>query len=323
MNLLSLTLNTVKVGYSFLISTIRGKAVIKGMPPAISLELTNNCNLSCPECITGSGAMRRTKGFMQLSLFEKILKELRPYTYHLNLYFQGEPMLHPGFLRFLEKSEGFKTTVSSNGHFIDSDIAAKLALSGLNRLIISLDGMTEEVYGAYRIHGDFNKVVEGIKLVSYNIKKYSSPLKLVIQFLVNRQNEDQIPLVKNFAKEVNAKLELKSMQVITKNGFDKWIPKNEKYRRYTEIEGSYRIKSKLPDRCARLWFSPVVTWDGYLIPCCFDKEGEYKMGNLNDSSFMDIWNGTKYTLFRNNLLSDRKSINICSNCCSGTRGVRN
>ena len=294
-----------------------------GVAPAVSFELTNYCNLSCPECFNGSGSMKREKGFMELALFEKTLKEIHPYTFHLNLYFQGEPMLHPDFFGFLEISKGFKTTVSTNGHFIDKVTAQKIALSGLNRLIISLDGMTEETYCAYRVNGNFLKVVEGIKLVSFNIKKYSSPLKLVLQFLVNRQNEFQIPLVKEFAKEVNARLELKSMQVISKKGFEKWLPKNNNYGRYTEINGIYKIKNKLPKKCPRLWFAPVITWDGYLIPCCFDKDADFKMGNLNDQSFRDLWKNPKYMLFRNNLLTDRNSINICTNCCSGIRGIRN
>ncbi len=312
-------LNTTKIGCSYLLSNLQGKALVAGMPPAISLELTNNCNLRCPECFNGSGAMKREKGFMELALFERIVEELRPYTFHLNLYFQGEPMLHPGFYEFLEKSKEFKTTVSTNGHFIDDHAAEKIALSSLNKLIISLDGMTEESYSAYRVGGDFKKVIEGIRLISLNIKKYSSPLKLVIQFLVNRHNEDQIPRIKKFAKEANAELKLKSMQVITKDGFEKWVPNNRRFKRYEEIEGRYNIRSKLPNRCSRLWFRPVVTWDGYLLPCCFDKDGNYRMGNLYDSSFSDLWNGPKYKLFRNNLLSDRKSIDICSNCCSGTK----
>jgi radical SAM protein with 4Fe4S-binding SPASM domain len=294
-----------------------------GMPPAVSLELTNNCNLRCPECFNGSGAMKREKGFMELALFEKIVEELRPYTLHLNLYFQGEPMLHPKFHEFLEKSKEFKTTVSTNGHFIDNSTAEKIALSGLSRLIISLDGTTEESYLTYRVGGDFKKVIEGIKLISLNIKKHSSSLKLVVQFLVNKQNENQIPQMKRFAKEVDARLELKSMQVITKDGFEKWMPKNKKFKRYEEIGGKYNIRNSLPNRCFRLWFNPVITWDGYLVPCCFDKDGNYKMGNLYDKSFCDLWNGPKYELFRNNLLSDRKSIDICSNCCSGIRGIKN
>ena len=107
---------------------------------------------------------------MELALFERIVEELRPYTLHLNLHFQGESMLHPGFYEFLEKSKEFKTTVSTNGHFIDDHAAEKIALSGLNKLIISLDGMTEESYRAYRVGGDFKKVIEGIRLISLNIK---------------------------------------------------------------------------------------------------------------------------------------------------------
>ena len=82
------------------------------------------------------------------------------------------------------------------------------------------------------------------------------------------------------------------------------------------------IRSSLPDRCARLWFNPVITWDGKVLPCCFDKDADHIMGDLNQESFRDIWNGAKYRLFRRILLSDRSSIEICRNCTSGLKGVK-
>jgi MoaA/NifB/PqqE/SkfB family radical SAM enzyme len=89
--------NAFLTGYSYLKRDISSA----GMPLLISTELTNNCNLHCPECISGSVKMQRARGYMDIRLFDKIIEELNPYLYNINLYFQGESMLHPLFFSFI------------------------------------------------------------------------------------------------------------------------------------------------------------------------------------------------------------------------------
>lgn len=253
---------------------------------------------------------------MDIELYKKLIYELSPYLYYINLYFQGEPMMHPQFFSFTSLLGNINTVVSTNGHFLSPENSEKLAVSGLKKLIVSLDGMDQEVYSVYRRNGDFGKVVTGIKNVASAIDRHNSSLKLEIQFLVNRHNEHQIQKAGRFAKEVGARLKLKSMQISSQDA-EKWMPAGRKFRRYKESDGRYVIKSSLPDRCMRLFFNPVIAWDGKVIPCCFDKDAEFVMGDLNNESFMSIWNGPRYTEFRKKILTGRNRINICRNCTSG------
>jgi len=309
--------NLVSAGFSYLRSYLYPFTRIYGMPVTVSVEITNHCNLRCPECFSGSGRMTRSRGYMDISLFEKIIGELKPYLCEMSLYFQGESMLHPDFHSFPEKSRGISTTLATNGHFLTPGNAEMLALSGLNKLIVSLDGMDQDIYSEYRINGDVKDVLNGIRNVSEAIRKNSSGLKLVIQFLVNRLNEHQIPAARRFAKEVNASIRFKSMQIINENAFEKWLPEEKKFRRY-ELKGNkYSILSRLPDNCARMWFNPVITWDGKVIPCCFDKDAEHILGDINEESFREIWTGERYRKFRKGILSGRKMTCICRNCTSG------
>jgi len=313
--------NFLLAGYSYLKSTIAGSVSVKGMPVSVGVELTNNCNLQCPECSSGSGTMSRDRGFMKVELFEKIIKELSPYLYNVNLYFQGEPMLHPLFFLFVEKCRDIHSVVSTNGHFLTVENSEKLIRSRLGKLIISLDGMDQETYSSYRREGKLNTVFEGIRNISTARKLYGSTLKVEIQFLVNRMNEHQIPVIREFTGSHGATLKLKSMQIIDRKDIEKWLPSDEKYRRYKLVDGEYVIKSNLPDRCARLWFNPVITWDGKVIPCCFDKNADHIMGDLNSDPFREIWDGPKYRIFRKSILSGRHMIDICRNCTSGLKGV--
>ena len=314
--------NLLASGYSYLNSSIKHNPEIKGMPVSISMELTNNCNLHCPQCSSGSGQMTRPRGFMDTGLFNKVMIELSPYLYTVNLYFQGEPMLHPQFFTFIHNCHVPQKVVSTNGHFLSMENSDQIIKSGLSRLIVSLDGTDQETYSAYRVNGNLEKVVEGLKNVTQARKKYGSSLKIELQFLVNKLNEHQIPMIKQLASNVKAALKLKSMQIINDSDFGSLLPTKKLFRRYKMKGGSYVIKNSLPDRCARLWFNPVVTWDGKVVPCCFDKNAEYILGDLKTDSFREIWEGTKYRIFRKSILTGRNMIEMCRNCTSGLRGVR-
>lgn len=319
---LSKQVNALLAGYSYLYSTVTGRPVVYGMPPAIGVELTNHCNLNCPECNTGSGMMTRKKGFMDLKLYCKIISELKPYIYYATLNFQGESMMHPQFFSFIRISPKINTIVSTNGHFLSAENAERLVESGLSKLIVSLDGTDQETYSSYRVNGNFNAVNDGIKNVYYANKKAGYPLKLEIQFLVNKRNENQIEKARHLARKIKASFHMKSMQVITEGAFEAWLPSEKRYSRYIKKNGEYSVKNLLPNRCARLWLNPVITWDGKVIPCCFDKDAEYIMGDLYEESFRDIWNGPKYRIFRRSVLSGRYMNDICRNCTSGLRGVK-
>jgi radical SAM protein with 4Fe4S-binding SPASM domain len=316
------SLNALLSGSSFLTSSIIGKPLISAMPVTVSFELTNNCNLKCPECASGSGQVNRDRGFMDVGLYNKVISELRPYLYYINLYFQGESMMHPGFFSFINLSEKARTVVSTNGHFLTPENSEKLAKSTLSKLIVSLDGMDQEVYSEYRRGGNLGKVIDGIRNVAAARDRVNSVLNLELQFLVNRHNEHQIVEAERFAREVRAGFKLKSMQVINCQDAGKWMPSDKKYIRYENTGGNYFIKNSMPSRCLRLWLNPVVTWDGKVLPCCFDKDAEFVMGDLNNESFRSIWNGKDYLEFRRKILTGRDKIEICRNCTSGMRGVR-
>jgi len=314
--------NLFRAGYSYLHSSLTGKAEIKGMPLSLGAELTNNCNLNCPQCSSGSGRMMRKRGFMDIDLFKRVMNELKPYLYNLNLYFQGEPMLHPLFFSFADHCFNTHSVISTNGHYLSRENCEKLVRSGLNKLIVSLDGIDQETYSKYRIHGNIEKVIEGLNNMTGAKERHNSSLKIEIQLLVNSFNEHQIPQVRQFAKSINASLRLKSMQIENQEEIGTWLPSGGRFRRYEMREGEYVLKSTLPDRCARLWFNPVITWDGKVVPCCFDKDAEYVMGDLNLDSFREIWEGPRYRVFRKSILLGRNTIEMCRNCTSGLRGVR-
>jgi radical SAM protein with 4Fe4S-binding SPASM domain len=186
----------------------------------------------------------------------------------------------------------------------------------LDKLIISLDGTTQESYSAYRSGGSFDKVIEGVE----NIVKTKSELKrknpfIVLQFLVFRHNENELTEIKKLAKKLKVnKFELKSAQIYDFENGNILIPSNKKYSRYRKVGEKYIIKNKLKNKCFRLWTNPVITYDGKVVPCCFDKNAEYKLGDLKKNTFNEILNDKFYKKFRKKNLSHRDIISICKNC---------
>src|SRR5436189_6336017 len=123
--------------------------------------------------------------------FEGMIDELAPHLLYLIFYFQGEPYLNPAFLDMVQyaSSKNIYTATSTNAHYLNDENARRTIESGLDRLIISIDGTTQEVYQQYRVGGQLNKVLEGAK----NIVKWKKELKIrtpiiILQFLVVKPN---------------------------------------------------------------------------------------------------------------------------------------
>jgi len=315
--------NAIKVYSSYQISRFSKTPIQWGLPVSISFEPTTSCNLRCPECPSGLRAFTRPTGMLQNNFFKQTIDDLHKHVLYLIFYFQGEPYLNPDFLDMVAYANKKKiyTATSTNAHYLTDEMAKKTVESGLDRLIISIDGTTQDVYKQYRVGGNLEKVLEGAK----NIVKWKKALNsktpfVFFQFLVVKPNEHQIEEIKALAQQVGVdEVRFKTAQVYDyENDPNQLIPENVKYSRYKKNpDNTYRLKNKLANRCWKLWHANVITWDGLVVPCCFDKDATHQLGNLNTQSFADIWKNDNYKQFRKELMKSRKNIDICANCSEG------
>lgn len=315
--------NATKVYTSYYLTRLIKKPIQWGLPVSISFEPTTSCNLKCPECPSGLREFSRPRGMLKKDFFAKTIDDISKDILYLIFYFQGEPYLNKNFLEMVSyaSSKGLYTATSTNGHFLTDEMARKTVESGLDRLIISLDGTTQEVYEQYRREGTMEKVIEGAR----NIVKWKKELKsktpfVFFQFLVVRPNEHQVEDVKKLAKEVGVdEVRFKTAQIYDyENDPNQLIPKNEKFSRYKRNqEGKQVSKNKLQNHCSRLWEANVITWDGMVVPCCFDKDATHRLGDLKKESFKEIWHNKNYKQFRKDITDSRKNIDICANCSEG------
>ncbi len=309
---------------SYYLSRISKKGIVKGLPFSLSIEPTTACNLGCPECPSGLKQFTRPTGKLDAGFHERMLSQVRKTVFYINYYFQGEPFLHPQFLALIKAAKKNKiyTSTSTNAHFINEKTAKKIVESGLDRLIISIDGLTQETYENYRIHGTLSKVIEGSKQMLKAKKELNSKTPhLIFQFLAVKPNEHEIPQVFQLGKEMGIdEVRIKSAQLYDFKNGNPLMPENEKYSRYKrQLDGTYKLKYKTGNHCWRMWSSSVFTWDGKVVPCCFDKDAKHILGSLEKEDFTAIWKSKKYTSFRKAILTERNKIDICRNCSEGAK----
>ncbi len=308
---------------SYLWSKYTQRPVHWGFPVAMSIEPTTSCNLRCPECPSGLRNFTRPTGMLSTTLFNQILNQIHKHTTYLTFYFQGEPFLNKSFLDMVRSASerNLYTITSTNAHYINEQVATEIVQSGLSKLIISLDGTTQQTYMQYRIGGDLDKVIAGTKYIVEAKKRLKSKTPFTeFQFLVVQHNEHQL----NDAKQLQLNLGVdnivfKTAQIYNHTHGSALMPRQNKYNRYKQMtNGEWQIKNKLENHCWKLWNSCVVTWDGKVVPCCFDKDASYEMGNVASTPLPMIWNNTDYKKFRSQVLQARNNIDICSNCSEGS-----
>jgi len=300
-------------------SIIFRKVFVWGYPPILMIEPTNICNLKCPLCPSGTDQLKRPKGYMNLDTFKTIIKEVSPYSFMLIMWNQGEPFLNPDFIEMCQiaKAHNMLLLVSTNANRMPD--AKEILKAGIDRLIISADGASQETYNLYRKNGDLSKVIENVKAIVAEKKVRGSRLPRIIwQFIVMKHNEHEEKKIKELALDLEVdQLQLKTVQIYAKEDIYNFLPDNPKYRRYKIKGDNFELKYGIKNRCRRIWTQPVVNWDGEMAVCCFDKDNDFKIGNIQNHSFKHLWKSKPFNAMRKRILTDRKQIEMCRNCGEG------
>lgn len=308
---------------SFQVARLLRRPVHWGRPAKVGVEPTTSCNLRCPECPSGLRSFTRPTGMLDLPTFDAVCEALQHDLVYMLLYFQGEPYLNPKFLPMAAAAARRKiyTATSTNGHYLNDQNARATVESGIHEVVVSIDGATQATYEQYRVGGNLDKVLDGTRrLLHWRDTLRSQTPYVILQFLVTAANEHEIPAIEALGKELGVdKVVFKTAQIYDYADGHPLIPKDERYARYKRgADGKYVLKNPLDNQCWKMWMGAEVTWDGRVLPCCFDKDAQHEMGRLGEMTMDEIWRGPAYRDFRAKLLRSRKGIDICTNCSEGT-----
>lgn len=266
-----------------------------------------------------------------------LIDETGPYLFTLNLCNWGEPLLNPELPEMIAHAKTYNIVVglSTNLNFLSEKMAKAIAGSGLDVMVISIDGASSETYSKYRQGGSFETVMENIKkLLTFKNQEEEFPL-LIWQFLVNKYNEKEIETARVMAEKVGAYFLPSRMR--TSMGKElllplyervremkEWLPENPIYNKYSyDITQETRTPQKT---CKWLWTTAVVNWDGSVSPCCGVFEKLLDFGTFSEGRrFHDVWNSERYISSRGMVgafLKNRKRFDypagheklVCSKC---------
>ncbi len=295
-----------------------------GFPTFLQVEPTTTCNLRCTYCPV-SLELPKATGHLDPALFERTLDEMGEYFLMLVLWGWGEPFLNPRVYDIVRaaKQKNLHVVSSTNGHiFAAKDHASRLVASGIDSLIISIGGATEESYA--RLRGTkMEEAFDGVRRIVAEKKRQRSSTPFVsLSMIISQYNEVEIPALKAAALALGVDaLSLKTMNTCTvrpESKDDHPIPAGDGFQRFV-YEGNDRVRAK-HNPCKALWQKTNLRWDGEITPCTYDFDSVRSMGNVQGHSFRSIWRNAAYTAMRRQFRKDPAEISICKNCTYAFEG---
>lgn len=322
---------TSKKFLNYLLIIIQSKlfknSMVYGYPYQIFMEPTTLCNFKCPLCPVGNRENTNPKGKLNFKNFEKIIDEIYPYIFDLHLYNWGEPFFNNDIFDIIAyaKRKNICTYVSTNLNFFTEEMVVKVVGCGLDYLLLSIDGATQETYEKYRVGGDLFKALNNVRAIVKE-KKYRHAYKPIIEwrYLLMHHNENEVEIAKAMSKKIGIdKFVVEPVRVHTsKDVFTNisqrieedimWLPVND--RRYDHKNKN--LKTPL-GKCCQPWTFAVINWNGAVSPCCSVYNQSFSFGNAFEEGFKAVWNNRKYQSARK--ISSWKGVKqdtniICSFC---------
>ena len=262
-------------------------------PRQCVIETVLGCQLSCPSCYLGAGKISRKKGLMSWEMFSKIADQIEPFVKHVYAHLWGEPTLHPRLGDMIRRLKKFATVdLSTHGIGITEELAKDMALC--DSLSVSIEGLDQQTYELYRVNGDLAQAMEGLRMLAK-----AKPGKVNWTWVVTSLNEHQLPEAKKLAAEIGVNLNGKSPYFVDEKTKKELMPKSTVFQRYDE-RGNLKA-----DRhsCHELWETIYFGPSGDSLLCCYNADGKWIPGNINDNTVLEIWNGEAYRAMRRKHLS--------------------
>ena len=284
-------------------------------PLFVSVEPSAVCQLRCPACPVGLSATRSVSpqgGLMPRDLWERVLSQIKDSAWVVQFYFQGEPLLNKDLPLMIREAHdaGLYTIVSTNAQAMTPELANALVAAGLDRIIISMDGLTQETYSAYRVGGSLDQCKAAIRWLQ---KAKSAGLTIELQVLRLRSNEHEWRAFRKEYKTLGAdRLVFKTAQLYDYRHGHPLMPSEPRYRRYEQHADGLWYRKPLGKGCFRVWSGVVIAANGDVLPCCYDKNHAHAYGNLRTASLRELFSGPKAQAFRAQALLQNPE--ICKEC---------
>jgi len=294
-----------------------------GRPVFAQVEPTNMCNLSCPLCLTVAQVGGRPPSFLDYNAYKRFIDEVGDYLLLMVLWNWGEPFLHPDIFRMIAdaKAHGIIVCSSTNGNvgFDNEDTIRLLVESGLDSLVIAVDGATQATYSHYRKGGNLDRVIEGIRaIIKVRGQMGSRTPRINLRFVAMRHNEHEIDQVHQLAKDLGVDyftVKTVDLPIPGRDDLDsEYVPNQESLRRY-EYSGTDFIRKTRIFECMRPWKRITLDSGGRIIPCEYDYLGVHPFGNIaSGGAAIESWKSAASSDFRRHFSRGNNEFYLCQKC---------
>ena len=279
----------------------------RNRPEVFAIEVTNYCNLDCVMCPRRE--MKRKVGMMSFDLFKEIIDQIRDYNRHVLLHNFGEPLFHPQIDKMIDycAENRIKTKFSTNGTILDREHTLKILNSRLDGIILSLDGSTRETYEKLRVKGEYEQVEQNIvNFLKLKREMHLKKLHTIIQIIhMNETETEIIDFIKRWKPYVD--------EVLIKP-YSTWADQVEGIKELSKPEHRFKPKIKRRYPCLWPWVTVVIQWNGDVVPCCYDYDSKYILGNVKEKSLVEIWNGEEVLNLRRQFVEGNYNNPLCKQC---------
>ena len=287
----------------------RKRVILPGLPSYIWIEPTNYCNLSCIMCPTGAGKVHVKRGYMKLELFKNIIDEIHPHTSTIVLALSGESLMHPDLLEMIHYAEGHqvKVLLNTNATLIGREKASRLLESGISYISFAFDGYTKSMYEKARRGADFEKTLDNILGFLQMKKEMNLKKPYTVLSILNLNIEDTPDREKKeFLKKFDTLIDDIHIREVNSWGNVFKETKDFPFEKFTE--------SGTP--CGRLWNTIGITWNGEVVPCTYNMNHDYPLGNMQNLSLKKIWNSPRLLQLRQAMIDGNylEYSPLCENC---------
>ena len=313
-------INALRCYASYALNRLGSARFVRHTPLFVSVESSAVCQLRCPACPVGLSATRSVSpqgGLMPRDLWERIHSQIKDSAFVIQFYFQGEPLLNKDLPLMIREAHdaGLYTIVSTNAQAMTPELAKALVAAGLDRIIISMDGLTQETYEAYRVGGSLDQCKAALRYLreAKSVCQSAGGLTIELQVLRLKSNEHEWRAFRKEYKALGAdRLVFKTAQLYDYRHGHPLMPSEPRYRRYEQHADGLWYRKPLSKGCFRVWSGVVIAANGDVLPCCYDKDHAHAYGNLRTASLRELFSGPKAQAFRAQALLQNPK--ICQEC---------
>ncbi|MEK7845786.1 MAG: radical SAM protein [Nitrospinota bacterium] len=255
-------------------------------PFKVTIEITNACNSDCIMCPRQS--MTRPVKNMDFELYKKVIddcgrigvKIIQPFNF-------GEPLMHSKlgeFIRYAKEHTRSRVQISTNAALLNDERAMEILDSGLDRINIDIDGITKGTYESVRKNLDFETVVQNTKEFIELKKRLNKNIFITVSIINMNETSGEIEkFKKHWGPLVNRVLDVK---------YNTWIGSVGERREVVGKSGKFNCP------CKMLWDQMVILQDGRVALCCLDYDGRVIVGDMQNESILNVWNGKALNAIR-------------------------